>query len=223
MVQLACMDSESVLEVIKLLTGTMAQTIRSRGRDKVLRFGAWAWSVLGKCRDRSELGSEEIAVLRELGKRAVGLLVGIRDKTGRDYGASQDAAEEESEDLRKSILPDEAVRETATDDSPEVANTPMHKESFNPNGSTSDEQDAAGLEAAKRRLKGALLSTDDIDSPSDGVVNGDHSDQRGIRTAQDKLDVDRQTRITLDMIVTIVGEFYGQRDLLEFRDIWDEV
>ncbi|KAI4122826.1 MAG: hypothetical protein LQ347_006375, partial [Umbilicaria vellea] len=28
---------------------------------------------------------------------------------------------------------------------------------------------------------------------------------------------------TLDMIITIVGEFYGQRDLLEGRDLWDEV
>jgi hypothetical protein len=28
------------------------------------------------------------------------------------------------------------------------------------------------------------------------------------------------TRVTIDMIITIVGELYGQRDLLEFRDSW---
>ncbi|KAA6408311.1 MAG: hypothetical protein FRX48_08053 [Lasallia pustulata] len=35
---------------------------------------------------------------------------------------------------------------------------------------------------------------------------------------RDELDV----YATLDMIITVVGEFYGQRDLLEERDLWDE-
>ena len=28
---------------------------------------------------------------------------------------------------------------------------------------------------------------------------------------------------TLDMLVTIIGEFYGQRDLLDGRLLWDEM
>jgi len=31
----------------------------------------------------------------------------------------------------------------------------------------------------------------------------------------------RNTRATVDMIITVVGEVYGQRDLLEFREVWE--
>jgi hypothetical protein len=33
-------------------------------------------------------------------------------------------------------------------------------------------------------------------------------------------DVDLNTRVTIDMILTVVGECYGQRDLLKFRETW---
>ena len=36
-----------------------------------------------------------------------------------------------------------------------------------------------------------------------------------------EIDVDKQIRMVLDTTLTIVGEVYGQRDLLEHRDIWD--
>ncbi|KAI4127376.1 MAG: hypothetical protein LQ341_006796 [Variospora aurantia] len=44
-----------------------------------------------------------------------------------------------------------------------------------------------------------------------------------ITTANDDNDIPLTTRITatLDMIITIVGEEYGQRDLLDGRGVWD--
>jgi regulator of vacuolar morphogenesis len=30
----------------------------------------------------------------------------------------------------------------------------------------------------------------------------------------------QQARVLLDMIITIVGEFFGQRDLLDAREVW---
>jgi hypothetical protein len=33
---------------------------------------------------------------------------------------------------------------------------------------------------------------------------------------------DLNTRVTIDMILTVVAERYGQRDLLRFRELWDE-
>jgi hypothetical protein len=33
-------------------------------------------------------------------------------------------------------------------------------------------------------------------------------------------EVDLNTRVTIDMILTVVGECYGQRDLLRFRETW---
>lgn len=44
--------------------------------------------------------------------------------------------------------------------------------------------------------------------------NQDYSDE--------DYEVDTHIRAMLDMILSIVGEFYGQRDLLGSRDIWDE-
>jgi hypothetical protein len=224
MVQLACMDSESVLEVVKILTSTMAQTIRSKSREKNLRFGAWVWGVLGKCRDRTELCSEEIAVLRELGKRAVTLLVSIKDKTRKAKDTGQELSEKEGEDVQESIPPDEQVAEILLEDSIETNEARMRRENLDDDdGSVNNEQDAAALEAAKKRLQNSFLSTSGAESRSESAVIGGTNDPLGISGAEEKLAVDQQVRITLDVILTIVGEFYGQRDLLDFRDVWDEV
>jgi regulator of vacuolar morphogenesis len=220
-VQLACMDSESVLEVVKLLTGTMAQTVRSRSRGKILRYGAWVWGVLGKCRDRTELGSEEIAILRELGKRAVKLLVSIRDKAGKDNDAARLVSERTSEDANESILASSPAAEIALGDAGAADGT-MQEADLDFDRPASNEQDAAEVKLAKKRLEGSFLSNVDIEHPLAPAVIGDIDDTPGINAADARLDMDQQIRITLDMIVTIVGDFYGQRDLLEFRDIWNE-
>lgn len=44
---------------------------------------------------------------------------------------------------------------------------------------------------------------------------------RQIEEKTENLCPDANTRATIDMIVTIVGEVFGQRDLLEFRDCWE--
>jgi regulator of vacuolar morphogenesis len=212
------MDAETVLEVVKLLTGTMAQTVRSRSRDKVWRFGAWVWGVLGKCRDRSELGSEEIAILRELGKRAVKLVGDLREKASKSNHDSQKLLDQEGEDSQDLLLPDEPVADAAAENTGDAElNIPIDLD-----GPTHDEQGAAELKEAKKRLKGYFLSAIDSSSSSTTAVTGDADDGRSSGAAQNEADVDQQIRIILDMILTVVGDFYGQRDLLEFRDIWDE-
>jgi hypothetical protein len=231
MVQLACMDSGSVLEVVKILTSTMAQTIRSESRNKIWRFGAWVWSVLGKCRDRTELCSEEIAVLRELGKRAATLLVSVRDKTRKARDDGQGLADKEGEDAQESIPPDESVSEIVLEDSKETDDGRIRRENLDDDddgdgdgdGSVNNEQYAAALEAAKKRLQNSLLSTSDTESQSESAMTGGTNDPPGINGAEEELAVDQQIRLILDVILTIVGEFYGQRDLLDFRNIWDEV
>ena len=52
---------------------------------------------------------------------------------------------------------------------------------------------------------------------SSGSNDGDDENDAGGAGAAIK-----QTRAMLDMIITIVGEYYGQRDLLTAREIWDE-
>ena len=99
--QLACMDPESVMELVKLLTECMSGTIKSRVQMRIKRLGGWIWATLARCRDRGELSSEEIAELRELGKRAVQLLDYVRrsqsveagDQAGKHEGVAIDLHE----------------------------------------------------------------------------------------------------------------------------------
>ncbi|KAI1844618.1 hypothetical protein JX265_001605 [Neoarthrinium moseri] len=67
---------------------------------------------------------------------------------------------------------------------------------------------AADIEAVKARL---LAQLDDIDVPTGEEAPTSPDDDEASRALVN-------VRATLNMILTIAGEFYGQRDLLEFRD-----
>jgi regulator of vacuolar morphogenesis len=194
MVQLACMDMETILEVVKLLKSLLASTVRSRSREKAERLGAWIWGILGRCSDAGQLGSEEVSELRELGKRAVGLLVGIRDRSGKAYG--NDEEEEEIVEDGHQKHTDQSSHEAAAD-------------------ATIAEDDATELERAKAALQEKL---------SGGESDKDMQEEGEVEEKDDgmSMSVEKQIRVMLDTIITIVGEFYGQRDLLEFRDIWED-
>ncbi len=191
-VQLACMDSESALEVVKLLKGMMTQTVKSKDDDRIRRFGAWSWSVLGRCPDRTELGSEEIAELRALGKSAVGLSVRNRNKPRRSRDSGQ---------------PDHPESEAAEGRSGEVEE---------------DNEAESALEKAKRRLQGALQDSEAVPKGHAEVTDDEEAEEGEVETEDADRQVNKEIRIILDMIITIVGEVYGQRDLLESRDIWTE-
>ncbi|KAJ6141317.1 hypothetical protein N7470_010213 [Penicillium chermesinum] len=59
------------------------------------------------------------------------------------------------------------------------------------------------LEAAKAQLQAQYLDTAEEASASDDFES-----------------IQKQTFVLLDMIITIVGEFFGQRDLLVEREVW---
>ena len=100
---------------------------------------------------------------------------------------------------------------TAHDEAPEDGEVPVHDEA--PVDGTDEEGEAAmdldseddekDLEAAKKALL-AKLDT--------GDANEDELREEG-RTRQLM-----NMRATINMILTVAGEFYGQRDLLEFRE-----
>jgi hypothetical protein len=52
-----------------------------------------------------------------------------------------------------------------------------------------------------------------------GVVEDEH--EAGEEQEEDKQSAIQATKTLLDMIITIAGEVYGQRDLLEFREVWE--
>lgn len=209
MAQLTCMDMESVLEVVKLLKTLLAGTVRSRSQARVERLGAWIWGVLGRCNDAGQLGSEEISELRELGKRAVGLLVGIRDRSGKPYGCQEDDQE---------LL---ASEEDTKDEQMEQAfgNGKTSHARTNEKASQASVSAAKQLEDAKAALQ-QRLGTEEQSEPQERVADGTVDEKEGDEDVG--MSVEKQVRVMLDMIITIVGDFYGQRDLLEFREMWDD-
>ncbi|ERF69918.1 hypothetical protein EPUS_05462 [Endocarpon pusillum Z07020] len=216
MAQLACMEMEAVLEVVKLLKGLLASTVRTRSQEKVQRLGAWIWGVLGRCNEAGELGSEEISELRELGKRAVGLLVGIRDRSGKAYGH-----DEEEEDQDMPALGEETNKGDSVDlqIEPQVQVNDTGRDAHEKGPSSSTVSEAKELELAKAALHEQLSLGDQPqvnEQAATGRVDGENGDV-GM-----EMSVEKQVRVMLDMVITIVGEVYGQRDLLEFRDIWDD-
>jgi regulator of vacuolar morphogenesis len=219
MAQLACMDMETILEVVKLLKGLLASTVRSRSQKKIERLGAWIWGVLGRCNDAGQLGSEEISELRELGKRAVGLLVGIRDRSGKAYGCEEEGEEEEGGEEASADWNDLNMGESVGQQT--INGTIEHDKSATV-ASARMLSEAMELELAKAALQEQLSLKDQLQ------LNGRQVDGEGDEGEEESGDqslamsFDEQVCVTLDMIITIIGEVYGQRDLLEFRDMWDD-
>lgn len=161
--QLAHADVVAGLAVLETL-------LSAANLHKRKHMGAWAWGLLAQCREVGQMGSEEVGVLRDLGKKARGILRAIM------AGIAEDGLEDDDDEADRS--------EAEADDAEPVLSIP------NPSSDP--------LAAARQRLLDSL-------TPSS-------------RDASDET-----TLATLDMIVTIVGEFYRQRDLLDGRILWGEL
>lgn len=109
--------------------------------------------------------------------------------------AAEDTAEEKEEG--------EAVEEG---EEPEDDDIPMDLED---EGEVQDEAQDEDLEAAKARLLAQVSQAGA--ASSQGSVAGDGDEEATLRARMNM-------RATINMMLTVAGEFYGQRDLLEFRD-----
>jgi regulator of vacuolar morphogenesis len=233
MAQLACMDMDTVLALLGVLTRLLSEVVRGGNTGNVKRLGAWAWGLLGRCRDIGELGSGEVGEIRDLGKRASKVLAKIRE-TQREIQDYQSQGQEGEDEDEEPYEPDDGDAETVVDldggngapltgntvVSAEVSTLDIADETTNLNGGDFQED----LEAAKLRLQEKLLG--DIPPVTDpagiSAEEGEVEEEDQDEIVEDPNETRKQSRAMLDMIITIVGEFYGQRDLLESRDLWDE-
>ncbi|KAF6806120.1 snare complex subunit vam7 [Colletotrichum sojae] len=121
------------------------------------------------------------------------------DDAARPSGADTEMEEGEREDDQKSEPMD--VSEDGEVDEGEIA----------------DEKPAAEetLEEARARLL-AQLDTAAAEVPTEG--NPATADEEEEDNSSAQMRARMNMRATLNMILTVAGEFYGQRDLLEFRD-----
>lgn len=274
--QIASMEKSTVLRLLGLLTGG---TLLKRGAEVEVGVSRWAWSLLARLPERGELTSEEIGVVRELGKKAVLIGMGLRENKNWEEGMKEvekDLDEEREEPIE--IVNEDEIELDFEDDNDDMEVTEAEVESLTTdltNGGTfigpqlvvegdkpsviDDETDGAPLNGG---ISANGLSNEDEDpaphaeyqSEEEGELpSEEYSDnsetlaaararllarieEERIEDAEiqksavakieqvtsERLAALWNTRATVDMIITVAGEVYGQRDLLEFRGAWEE-
>ena len=224
MLTLSQLPQENIIYGLEILTELLTKRnirIERYGRN----LGAWAWGLLGKCRPVEEMGSEEVAVLRDLGKQGIWVMRRIvagevvemdLDDNGTD---NESKADEEEDDLVGSV------------EKGGEGDTAVH--TANETGATEDRIDESVRVAQQRLLSALENGVPLIQSVKRNRTSAKHyngcSTQNSLNGADaaEKNTSRRTSNVTavatLDMIVTIIGELYGQRDLLEGRLLWDEL
>ena len=256
--QIASMDKSTVLRLLGLLTGG---TLLKRGAEVDIGVSRWAWGLLARLPDRGELTSEEIGVVRELGKKAVLVGMGLREEQAWEEGMEQVEAGFDDDDGDFDVVNDEEIS-LEIDEENEVGGaansteesasaTPVNlnhghdstteingvqgeqpregvKESVS-NGESSDGDltgDATNLEVAEATTdfedaKARLLER--LQNEQQGNTIQETAAKSGHESSSQVYSGKWNTRATVDMIITVAGEVYGQRDLLEFRENWSEI
>jgi hypothetical protein len=248
--QVAAMDKDSVLGLLRLLgSGNLLR----RGADVELSVSRWVWSLLAKLPDRGALNSEEIGLVRELGKKAVLVGVGLREGNKWDegmqeveatydmddedegydgvygFGGEVEDEKEHDEDFEEGLadvtglIEVSAVAVESTSAEAALESSPIPAE-----GDINVDE----LALAKARMLGLLqpeveiLVADTRSVQADAIDKCVETVEATSASAKKPLVADKSeyfkfnSTATVDMILTIAGEMYGQRDLLEFRGGW---
>lgn len=257
-VQIAAFDRQSVLKLIRIILG--GKFIR-RGYELRERTSRWIWALLARLPDRGELGYDEVGWVRELGKRAVLMMVSmahmeaLREEVdgngleGEDFeeedGAGEFEVDEEGVGVGMPPTEDEEVevaipagRVNSSSTLPGLRGEEEGETNMDiDDGEVTDDDDknvtAKGSEdvaedfaAIKARLLAKLEEVPVYEEPQaeSEVVEAGVEEQEGRSDttsegpALDEMRARLNMRATLNIILTVAGEFYGQRDLLEFRD-----
>lgn len=249
---------EALLQQKSLLTGIQSKTT-----------GAWCWGLLGRCRDIGEMGSEEVGILRVLGKTAlrVGKKMRMQKRTGlqmQETAEMDDEVQYPYEDVPDDELKggqveaaqvNEEIEEGEVEEDGHQCHARMESDDIR-NSSVDlfqEKNNEYVLEASvtKSNLMAPSQATNDLsasinssehengplgvpEAAEDPLISAKklilarlhsapaqlQSDCVARKEAVDHSDAEQTAFAVLDMIVTVVGEFYGQKDLLDARDGW---
>ena len=247
--QIASMDKGTVLRLLGLLT---TGTLLKRGAEIQVIVSRWAWGLLARLPERGQLTSEEIGVVRELGKKVVLIGVGLKEdqqwEEGMDeveagfevdYEDDMEAVNDEEIDLdiedgldeldnlpswdlpdNKSNAeqkiglqrPTDEVGKPDAEDSNSDAMMPQTPDGKDNGNREEDQLPSEELDAAKARILKALKT-----ARAEEIIQQAAIQDEEVALAAQKSAARWNTKATVDMIITVAGEMYGQRDLLEFR------
>lgn len=237
MMQLALLSQFSVLRILAWLT--IENAVLRRGMEINEHTSLWLWGLLARVPDRGELSSEQISIVRELGKKAVLVRLGFKEaedwssgldvlEAGMDGDVDHDAdfetpqtaaeiAAEAKMSRDQDTSSDEAIADPAQSLEETVdATTPSKKIASEPQTSTAVEEPSSTTvltkDAEAEELAGAKAR----------FLESLKAEEQEQSAAADSIVPSKNTRVALDMILTVAGEVYGQRDLLEFRETWHD-
>lgn len=207
----------------------------------------WIWGLLGRLPESWQMRNEEVSKVRELGKFATwcaseytfaitkrGQWDAERaaddddndndwdyDEDGEDYGESAekshkpvDANVREGAKAEESVDAKPVMDTSATaDDSAEDGEIAMDTDTTVPG----EDQSLSDMFAAKKQELQV-----ELDSSKDAPTEEISQAHEALSEEKDQVP-NSQTSAILDLIITVSGEFYGQRDLLWSRQPWQKV
>lgn len=223
--QLAAMDKTSVLRLLQIVLG--GKFLR-QGYALPERTSRWLWALLARLPARGELTHVEIAWVRDLGRRAVLLgrslaeMAALREELAEGGlgvhegvdGSSSDEDVEEGETAEDFEEIDEqtddpvsSAAEPEQDHTDAKDVTEEAEEALSEDVAMDIASDSDADEQRLQDVKSRLLARLDEPEPAPEPEQEEAKSRARINM-----------RATLNMILTVAGEFYGQRDLLEFRE-----
>ncbi|KAM5348878.1 hypothetical protein ACJ41O_008701 [Fusarium nematophilum] len=242
--QLALMSKDTILRILRVLLG--GKFLR-RGYSLPERTSRWLWALLARLPDRGELNYAEVGWVRDLGRRAVLLgrslaeMAALREELAEGGLGAHEAVDGSSSDEEVMADAEDVEVEGAVSPEDDQDSTPRTDAAPQPVSSTpkpdaeegeiddEDEDDDVAMDIASdseaedgevasqpqqdlQEAKARLLAQLDNDAASD------EEDAEGAEREAARQRSRANLRATLNMILTVAGEFYGQRDLLEFRE-----
>ncbi|XDG07852.1 hypothetical protein ABKA04_007467 [Annulohypoxylon sp. FPYF3050] len=258
--QIAAMHKDGVMRLLRIILG--GKFLRKK-HPLWERTSRWIWALLARLPERGELDYQEIGYIRELGKRAVLLMVslaemevlkehydvgdssteslgepdfddqGVDEELGPDGFDEWDDVEEEATVASADVVPQaKGVDETGEKSDVEMqidSDSEVEDGEVSEEPPTKAEESPADIETAKARLLHQLETTAEEEDTEPAAPERETTDlmdeafaaldaDEEARKKEERLRAQINERATLNMILTVAGEFYGQRDLLEFRD-----
>ena len=228
--QLASMDTATVMRLLGILKGSLQIHMTAR-ENLSKRYSTWIWGLLGRL-DTDSLHTTEVGAVRDLANMAI-WAQGVYEKTKcleeiSDLSSISHSEEEEEEEDPYENSSDEGEIVDEQGDIDETAALQAAKDRLLRNLDTDTKQSRAEIDDGDAAygvvavLNRHLAAQKHKSTKSTSAVNN-HSasnDRISVESGNANGVPDLNTSTTLDLIITIVGEHFGQRDLLTQRLQW---
>ncbi|KAI9671627.1 MAG: hypothetical protein M1829_004632 [Trizodia sp. TS-e1964] len=232
--QLAVMGQETILKLISLIISTL-----KCNKNIEPRSSTWIWGLLGRLQPVGCLISEQVAVVRELGKRAAWVATSFNSSSAKTFNQETDevlksdltvADGNNILDLESHFKPSEVQLPIIDDSIPtsQILVTSTNAQSAEGDyGADTDESEIPKTLSTSSPLQFQFKSIDTdqyLGTDRDSLIQNVHhlSELGGSDDANTLRFPSINTKATIDTIIFIVGDLYGQRDLLQFEGSWHD-